>query len=530
MSKIYGFYAGSHDPTIAYIEDGEIKCVIQEERIKRIKSGNDHPQNPYLAQQAIEKETGVAIKDADFIACSTPVGYKWIKEAGLPLKGIRTFDHQYCHAVGAYLTSGFKGKCLVFTYDGGGDHSNGGVWLCEGSRMTNVKEFLVATDASLGRVWMAATEALGWKMLKDEGKVMGMAGNGEYNEFLYNTIKTLFEYDKENCKFSPSGNGSLSTFVFNSLKEMGWCEGSKNRYDLAYNLQKYTEDIMLEIIKDFTIRWPEHSKQMCFAGGIFANVKMNYKINSLKNIDEIFVYPPMGDDGLALGSALAMAKELREWEVPKKLPNMFMGISYSEEQIKNEVAPYDFKSIDYDPNIVALHLDEGQIGAFFKGKFEHGPRALGARSIIVKTTEKSTHELLNTRLNRHEVMPFAPMVLKDKASDIFYGAEKSSYTAEFMTLCYLAKEEWIPKIPACIHNVDNTGRPQFVNPETNPHWYKLLKAYYDKTGIPVLLNTSFNGHGEPIVNTPTQAFEHLKNKTIDFLIVEDKIYYRNETL
>lgn len=526
MSKIYGFFAGSHDPTIAYIEDGEIKCVIQEERIKRIKSGNDHPQNPYQARPVIEEQTGVPITEADFIACATPVGYKWVKEANLPLKGIRSFDHQYCHAVGAYMNSGFKGKALTFTYDGGGDHTNGGIWLCEDGDMKLVKEFDIATDASLGRVWMAATEALGWKMLKDEGKVMGMAGNGEYNEFLYNSIKELFGYNKDKFAFTPVGNGSLAAFVFDQLREMGWCEGEKNRYDLAYNLQKYTEDIMIEIIQDFAKRWPEYSKQMCFAGGIFANVKMNYKINGLSEIEEMFVYPPMGDDGLALGAAIAMAKELGEWVLPKRLPNMFMGVSYTNEEIDQAASSYNFSSIPYDPNIVADHLEQGQIGAFFKGKFEHGPRALGARSIIVKTTERSTHELLNTRLNRHEVMPFAPVVLKDKANDIFYNADKSSYTAEFMTLCYLAKEEWIPKIPACIHNVDNTGRPQFANPETNPHWYELVKAYYDKTGIPVLLNTSFNGHGEPIVNTPTQAFEHLDKGTIDFLIAEDKIFYK----
>ena len=528
MSKIYGFYAGSHDPTIAYVEDGEIKSVIQEERIKRVKSGNDHPQNPYQAKKVIEQQTGIAMQDADFIACATPVGYEWIKEENLPLKGIRSFNHQYCHAVGAYMTSGFKGKALTFTWDGGGDGLNGSIWLCEDGKMELVKSYYRELDGALSNLWFTVTNQLGWKGLKDEGKVMGMAGNGKYNEFLYSNISKLLTFDPDTLDFGPAGCGSLAHFVFKNFKDLGWSEGKQNRYDLAYNIQEFTNNIMVDVVKALIKKYPEHSKQMCFAGGLFANVKMNQKINELPDINEMFVYPPMGDDGLALGSAIAMAKELGEWNLPKKLPNVFFGVSYTDEEIANEAKNYDFTSVDYSPSIVADHLEEGQVGAFFKGKFEHGPRALGARSIIVKTTDRSTHDLLNTRLERHEVMPFAPMVLKDKATDIFYNAEKSSYTAEFMTLCYTAKEEWIDKIPACIHTVDNTGRPQFVNPETNPHWYELLNAYYKKTNIPVLLNTSFNGHGEPIVNTPSQAFEHLKKGTIDFLAIENKIYYRNE--
>jgi len=123
-------------------------------------------------------------------------------------------------------------------------------------------------------------------------------------------------------------------------------------------------------------------------------------------------------------------------------------------------------------------------------------------------------------------MPFAPVVLKEMAEEVFIGANKSAYAAEFMTCCYTVKEEWIEKIPACIHEVDNTGRPQFANSDTNPDWHNLLYAYWKRTGIPVLLNTSFNGHGEPIIDTPSQAFVHLEKGTIDFLIMEKKIYFK----
>ena len=159
------------------------------------------------------------------------------------------------------------------------------------------------------------------------------------------------------------------------------------------------------------------------------------------------------------------------------------------------------------------------------GDSKFGPRALGARSIIVKATEESTHDLLNHRLQRHEIMPFAPAILKDKAEDVFHLANKSSYSAEFMTICYTVKDEWVERVPACIHRVDKTGRPQFVCKDKNPKWYQLIDAYYQKTGIPLILNTSFNGHGEPIIDDPKQAFVHLSKGTIDFLIAGEKIYF-----
>lgn len=234
----------------------------------------------------------------------------------------------------------------------------------------------------------------------------------------------------------------------------------------------------------------------------------------------------MGDEGLAIGAAIAISSQMGEWTIPKRIPNMFYGLAYTQQQISEAAGAYDFMEEERDFEKIAELLTEGKIGAFFNGRFEYGPRSLGARSIIVQATDRSTHDLLNERLERHEVMPFAPVIMKEKAGDVFIGAEKSAYAAEFMTCCYTVKQEWIERIPACIHTVDNTGRPQFANADTNPEWHALISAYYDKTGIPVLLNTSFNGHGEPIIDTPEQAFVHLEKGTIDFLIMEKKTYYK----
>lgn len=523
--KIYGFFAGSHDPTIAYLEDGEIKCVIQEERIKRVKSGDDYPQSPWMAKDAIERETGVPMKDADFIACATPTGYEFIANSDLPKIGIRSFGHQECHAVGAYMTSGFEGRCIAVTYDGGGDDSYGSIWLCEDGKMDLVKDLKIAEHASLGRLWMTITSHMGWKILKDEGKVMGMAGNGRPNDRLYRLLSTVCRYEGS-LSFGPRASQKKMEQVASHLSREGWFSDRERRFDVAYALQKLTEDIMTEFVGDLIREYPEWSKKICFAGGLFANVKMNQKINEMPEIDEIWVMPPMGDEGLALGAAITMSMQRGEWTKPKRIPNMFYGLAYSQARISEAAAPYGFIEEERDFSKIACLLAEGKIGAFFNGRFEYGPRSLGARSIVVQATDRSTHDLLNERLERHEVMPFAPVVMKEKASEVFEGAEKSSYAAEFMTCCYTVREEWRERIPACIHAVDNTGRPQVANAETNPEWHSLVEAYYDKTGIPVLLNTSFNGHGEPIIDTPEQAFAHLEKGTIDFLIMEKKTYYK----
>jgi carbamoyltransferase len=523
--KIYGFFAGSHDPTIAYLEDGEIKCVIQEERIKRLKSGEDYPQSPWMAKESIEKETGVLMKDADFIACATPTGYDFIANSDLPKIGIRSFGHQECHAMSAYMTSGFEGKCITFTYDGGGDDSYGSIWLCEDGKMTLVKDLKVSENSSLGRLWMTITSHMGWKILKDEGKVMGMAGNGNPNDRLYRLMKTVCHYNGS-LGFGPESSQKKMEQVADRLSKEGWFVDKERRFDVAYSLQKLTEDIMEEFVGGLISAYPEWSKKICFAGGLFANVKMNQKINEMSGIEEIWVVPPMGDEGLAIGAAIAISSQMGEWTIPKRIPNMFYGLAYTQQQISEAAGAYDFMEEERDFEKIAELLTEGKIGAFFNGRFEYGPRSLGARSIIVQATDRSTHDLLNERLERHEVMPFAPVIMKEKAGDVFIGAEKSAYAAEFMTCCYTVKQEWIERIPACIHTVDNTGRPQFANADTNPEWHALISAYYDKTGIPVLLNTSFNGHGEPIIDTPEQAFVHLEKGTIDFLIMEKKIYYK----
>ena len=206
-----------------------------------------------------------------------------------------------------------------------------------------------------------------------------------------------------------------------------------------------------------------------------------------------------------------------------KFDNVFLGQSFSKEDWLAEFSKYDNLTIeDFSYNRVGNLINDGNVIGLFIGRTEYGPRSLGARSIVVKPTDKETHRKLNEKLSRTEIMPFAPSVLADFSDDIF-DTQKSKHTAEFMTLCYNTKKHWLEKIPAVVHEVDGTARPQIVHFSTNTIYYNIIEAYRQISGIPVVLNTSFNAHGEPINNYPYQVMNHLVNGCVDFLVTEDFI-------
>jgi carbamoyltransferase len=307
------------------------------------------------------------------------------------------------------------------------------------------------------------------------------------------------------------------------MKEEGLLETQKQREIFSFNLQKLTEDLFLKFLDDVHNLYPEY-KKICFAGGLFANVKLNQKINQLEWVDEIYVYPAMGDEGLSLGACIHKSVELGELPHPFKLDNVFFGVSYTDEEVLKISESLKFKRTEYDAKQIAEEINDGAIIGWFQSGSEFGPRALGARSILVRPTEISTHKVLNERLKRYDTMPFAPIVMDEHFDNIF-TSNKSKYTSEFMTLCYDTKEEWIDKIPAVIQKSDKTARPQVVVKSKLPKFWEILNEYYLISGIPVLLNTSFNPHNTPIIENPKQAFEMLERKIIDKLIIENYVFF-----
>jgi carbamoyltransferase len=208
---------------------------------------------------------------------------------------------------------------------------------------------------------------------------------------------------------------------------------------------------------------------------------------------------------------------------PKKFTNLYFCKSYTNEEIYEISQQFNFGRTPYIPSKMAEKINDGGIIGFFRGGSEYGPRALGARSILVKPTEPDTHRELNRRLKRHDTMPFAPIVLSEEFDNLFYPS-KSKYASEFMTLCFSTKEEWIDKIPAVIQKSDKTARPQLVKKDNSPKFWNILNEYYKLSKIPVLLNTSFNSHNQPIIDNPEDAFNSLQNGIIDKLVIENYVY------
>jgi carbamoyltransferase len=527
MSSIYGIFTGSHSQVCAFVKNGEIVSVIEEERLTRIKAGEYYDRQADLSVEKIQEVTGLRLTDADYNVFVEPIPEVW---ATKKTKGkYETVSHHDAHCYGAYFTSGMKGKVMTISYDGGGESSVLKVYLCENGKMNLAIHGLMSDYGSLAHLWGFSTSSMKqyderghgiWKMCKDEGKLMGMAPNGYFDKDIYNMISSCIKYEK--LRFFPSGTASKTQFVADYLHHHGYFDTLEGQQIYCYNLQKYTEDIFLRFMEDLHVRYPEYT-QICFAGGLFGNVKLNQRINELPWVDEIYIMPPMGDEGLALGACIIKANSLGEWNLPKKFQNVYFGPKYSEGEVNKISKTYNFNIENYNPSEIAKEIHQGSIIGWYQHGSEHGPRALGARSILVRPTDIETHKILNRRLHRYDTMPFAPIVMEEFFESIFENP-KSKYSAEFMTICYSTKAEWIEKIPAVIQKSDKTARPQLVRKDKLPKFWEILNEYYKISGIPVLLNTSFNSHNEPIIENPSQAFNSLEKKIIDKLVIGNYVY------
>jgi len=528
MSTIYGFFTGNHSANVSLIKDGEIVFAIEEERLKRIKAGDDYDSNCILSSKEVEKRSEIPISEADYRMVVEPLPDVFVNK--LTNSSFERVSHHDAHNYGAYFTSGMEGKVLSISYDGGGDFSVMKIFICEDVEMKIYKIEMMCNFGSLSHLWGFMTSSMKgydenhegiWRMCKDEGKLMGMAPDGKYDEKIYRMLNSVIKYN--NLRFYPANTASRTMVLGDTMFTKGYFDTQEKMNDVCYNLQLLTNNLFLEFLNDLHVRLPEYRK-ICLSGGLFANVKLNQKINELDWVDEIYVYPAMGDEGLSLGAAIKKSVELGEWKKPKKFNNLHLGFSYSDEEIFEISEKYNFHSESYDPKKVAQDLNEGSIIGWFQNGTEYGPRALGARSILVRPTDLLTHKILNKRLSRHDIMPFAPIILSENFDEVFQPS-KSKYTAEFMTLCYDTKKNWIERIPAVIQKSDNTARPQIVVKENLPKFWEILNEYKQLSGIPLLLNTSFNSHNEPIIENPIHAFNSLNKNIIDKLVIGNYVFY-----
>ena len=297
-----------------------------------------------------------------------------------------------------------------------------------------------------------------------------------------------------------------------------------NREDIAFAAQYILEKTIIHYIKKNT---PKNKKiNICLAGGVFANVKLNQKIRELKNVKNVYVQPAMGDTGISLGAIYAFLSKKRKI-LPKFLESVDLGSHYKLSDIKKYLnqKKYKFKKIK---NIGKLLIDEFKKGnpiGYFSGKMEFGPRALCNRSILYHGKDVSINDWLNKKLKRTEFMPFAPVTIEDYAKKCFINYKNNDRAGDFMTMTYNCKKDFINKCPASVH-VDKTARPQIIRKNVNPKFYNILKNYLIKTNELAIINTSFNKHEEPIVESVYDALSALNDKTINTLIFENYLIKR----
>jgi carbamoyltransferase len=284
------------------------------------------------------------------------------------------------------------------------------------------------------------------------------------------------------------------------------------------------------VIQDAVRTWLKRTgaRRLALAGGLFANVRLNRLLAETLPLDEVFIYPAMGDDGIAVGNALAVLLQrdgIATWlGNRRRLDDVYFGRDFDGRIDECLNAAVKVKRLAGAPAEVAVDLIRaGKVGAIYVGRMEHGPRALGNRSIIASPHDHAINDNLNKRLDRSEFMPFAPYVLEEDAERVFEITATNRYAARFMTITCAVRPQWRDRIAAVVH-VDGTARPQIVREESNPLFAGILRGFRDATGLPVLINTSFNVHEEPIVNRPDECLQALLDNRVDFVVTNEAVY------
>jgi carbamoyltransferase len=429
---------------------------------------------------------------------------KKLKKLGFKNFRLHVVEHHAAHAAGAIFTSGFK-KSLCITLDGTGDGLSGTINIFENDEINRISS--IPTKHSLGIFYEQATALLGMRDLEDTGKLMCLSSyyyplqKNEMSEFFkVNGLKVISKY------------GNIERYF--KMEDILWrCEREK----FAYMVQKTLEDCLLQLFKNAI----EESgiKRVCWSGGVASNIKANRIIRLYSGLKEWFVFPHMGDGGLAVGAAL-----YTDWMLngikPKKLQHVYLGNEYSEEEIENTLKKYRRKiSYEYVNDVVKVAADlimKNNFFGWFQGRMEYGPRALGHRSIFAPAWSLETKNELNIKVKRRAwYQPFAPSLLIEEAKKFF--EDYNNQPDRFMTMGFMTKPEVRERIKAVIH-IDGSSRPQMVNKE-DCLLESLLKEIKKKSGDGILLNTSFNIHGEPIVCDPADAVETMIKTKMKFMII-----------
>ncbi len=469
--------------------------------------------NLYLIYQVLASKLKFPELTERFL--STRVIKKKMKEfhVGAPIVCV---DHHRAHAASAYYTSNSHSDALVITADAMGDGLSITVSIGRDGLVTRI--FSQTAFSSISTYFSRLTEFLGLKPLWHEGKITGLAGYGKFDEKILTLAKSDFHFMKNKGGFNFKNH-----FLRERIDDR--FHNELRRYpqeDVAHNFQKNFENEMIDFIKFWVRRTNIHN--ICLAGGAFANVSLNGMINRLAETEGIYIFPHMGDGGLALGAALEFLKPS-----PFYFKNIYLGAAYDDSHVRKLLAASDLNYSFLDEEAlcgrIANILYEGGVVAHFNGKMEYGPRALGNRSILYRADDPSCQGWLNDRLRRTSYMPFAPVNLDYETDHLYPNIDKIRYTLRFMNVAVDCTKEMKERSPAAVH-VDGTARPQILLKADNPRLYRILETYRGLKGTSVILNTSFNKHEEPIVCSPEDAIKSFLECELDYLVLNNFLVWQ----
>ncbi|HUN69319.1 MAG TPA: carbamoyltransferase C-terminal domain-containing protein [Burkholderiales bacterium] len=562
MSVILGL-ASSHDASACVLVDGALAAAVSLERITRRK--NDGARLPLEALEHALEAAGVTRAQVDGVAAihsffperyfrreslakelearlvrlrrerllnvndqlkrltarGEGIGDYFRREEFLAALGLRAgipvrfYDHHATHAMAAAWYSGFA-DCAVLTIDGVGElniHHTASTWSAGRLQRLEKSDLL---GSSPGEFYEAVTEAMGFIPLRHEGKVLGLAAHGNARK-LYGEFRKALRPNAAKNGFDSDFTGRADAYAAREAYLEALVRAHP-REEVAAAAQAVFEDAIVEVTRELLARTGKRT--LAVNGGVFANVKLNQRLAALPELDRLFVFPAMSDTGNSVGAALFFLQENERAAPPTTLRSVYWGSGWDEAACAKALAAAGIRAKKLDEETLiaraadAIHA--GRVVGWFQGRMEFGPRALGNRSMLARPTDAEINKTLNARLARTEFMPFAPSVLEEHAAEIFDNAAKSSDCLPFMTITCDVKQAWRSRIPAVVH-VDGTARPQTVSRESNPLYWKLIDAYRQRSGIPLVLNTSFNVHEEPIVCFPENAVQALADDRIDCL-------------
>ncbi|WP_459618570.1 carbamoyltransferase family protein [Bordetella sp. 2513F-2] len=565
-----GINAAFHDCSAALVRDGVVLAAAEEERFTRIKHGKRPVpftawQLPHHAIDYCLREAGIGLGDVDHIAyafdpsrlqvpgvqgdsISLPLepsragqaegqGTPWdalflsyiinaprqlrdgaphhlsARFAAVDLAQIQErwtyVEHHLAHEASAYLASPYD-DCAVLTLDGRGEAATTSYGHYRDGRYTRIKQ--VCLPHSLGLLYEDVTAYLGFLRSSDEYKVMALASYGEPRH--RDAFREIVRLDEE---------GGYALAPARLVERFGPARSrgapfEPRHQDIARSLQYVLEETVLHMA-DWLHR-QTGARHLCMAGGVALNCVMNARLAKDGPYDDVWVQPAAGDAGTALGAALYVDDARRQGGRAWRMEHAYLGPSYDDDEIETflKMSRVPYRRLDDVAAAAASLLAQDKILGWFQGRMEFGPRALGARSILASPLDAAMQQRLNGLKDREDFRPVAPVVMEERAHEWFDARGKPGIRAPYMLFVYDVLPERAARIPAVRH-VDGTARVQTVRREQNPRYYDTLAAFELLTGVPVLVNTSFNTRGEPVVCTPRDALECFWTSPLDALVI-----------